>query len=544
MSRKILFIIVCTTLILSMVNITTVKAQMGGFGGGRGGRGGGMGGGRGGMGGMDQTTELVKLYDKDGNGWLNTEERKAARQSSMYRQQGGMGGFGMGGYQSPGTIGPKLTPADVMSYSKDVPLYDIKTLRTIFLEFEDSDWESELEAFYHTDVEVPVKMTVDGQIYENVGVRFRGNTSYQMASRGQKRPLNITMDLVDTKQRLYGYSTLNLLTSNSDPTFLRQVLYQQISRTYYPSLNANYIRLVINGESWGIYINLQQFSTEFTKEAFGSAKGARWKVPVNMGGMRGGGGGSGMAYLGENAASYKSFYEIKGNDDPNSWAALINLCRVLNQTPANKLEEALKPILDIDGVLRYLAVDNVFINSDGYWTRASDYLIYQDKDGRFHIIPNDTSETMNEAEGGRGGGGGFGMGGGGLSLDPLAGSTDSGKPLLSKLLAVPSLRQRYLGYIRDIAENWLTWEKIGPIARQYQALIAADIQKDTRKLSSTQAFSTGLTQDNAGSSGEFFGGGRGGFGGGASISLKSFVEERGKFLLSLQQVKQAPLPKK
>jgi hypothetical protein len=539
------------------------------MGGGRGGRGGGMdmgpgGGMGGGPGGMNQSIEIVKQYDKNGDGWLNTEERKAARQAVA---NGGMGGFGrgggrggmgggrggmgMGGNQSVVTSGPKLTPADVKSYPEDVPLYDIKTLRTLFLEFEEADWEAELEGFYHTDVDVAAKLTVDGKVYKNVGVRFRGNTSYQMSGRGQKRPLNITLDLADKKQHLYGYRTLNLLTSNSDPTFTRQVLYSYIAGQYIPALKANYVRLVINGESWGVYINYQQFNTDFIKDEFDTRKGARWKVPVNMGGMGGrgggrggmggGGGGSGLAYLGDNAASYKRLYEIKSDDDPNSWTDLINLCKVLNQTPVADLEKAIEPLLDIDEVLRFLAIDNTLINNDGYWTRASDYLLYQDKKGRFHIMSYDTSETMSEVEGM--------AGGGGVNLSPLVSVNDSGKPLLSKLLQVESLRQRYFGYIRDVTENWLSWDKIGSLAQQYQALIAADIKTDTRKTSTTEAFTSGLTQSSGGFDAGGFGGGRGGRGGmgmfgGSSGSLKSFVDGRRQYLLSLEQIKKADLPKK
>ena len=46
---------------------------------------------------------------------------------------------------------------------------------------------------------------------------------------------------------------------------------------------------------------------------------------------------------------------IKTKDDPAQWAALINLTKVLNQTPTAQLEKALEPILDIDGALRFLA---------------------------------------------------------------------------------------------------------------------------------------------------------------------------------------------
>src|SRR5947207_763223 len=49
-----------------------------------------------------QQRKLVKQFDKDGDGRLNTEERKAAREF-LKKQGGGRGGFGPGG---PGGRGP------------------------------------------------------------------------------------------------------------------------------------------------------------------------------------------------------------------------------------------------------------------------------------------------------------------------------------------------------------------------------------------------------------------------------------------------------
>ena len=80
----------------------------------------------------------------------------------------------------------------------------------------------------------------------------------------------------------------------------------------------------------------------------------------------------GLEYIGEDVEQYKRRYDIKSSDDAKSWKALIHLCKVLNQTPAEKLEEALKPILDIDGALWFLALDVAVINCDGYWIRSSD----------------------------------------------------------------------------------------------------------------------------------------------------------------------------
>jgi hypothetical protein len=127
--------------------------------------------------------------------------------------------------------------------------------------------------------------------------------------------------------------------------------------------------------------------------------------------------------------------------------------------------------------------------------------------------------------GGRGGGGPGGGGTirGGTELDPLANANDTSKPLLSKMLAVPTLRARYLGYVRDIADKWLDWSRLGPIATQYQALIADELKADTRKLDSFEAFQQGLAGDAAQA-----GGARGP---GGETSIKQFADQRRAYLL-------------
>jgi hypothetical protein len=475
---------------------------------------------------MMQERKLVPQFDKDSDGRLNTEERAAGREFIRKERAEGRGPgrgprrFGGNENQEPPQPGPKLSPADVKSFP-DAPLYDTNVLRTFFLEFEKSDWEKELADFYSTDVEVPAKLTVDGKTYPDVGVHFRGASSYFTVAEGRKRSLNLSMDFAREDQRLYGYRTLNLLNSHRDPTFLRSVLYFHVARQYLPAPQANYVQLAINGESWGVYVNAQQFNKDFIKDWFGTTKGARWKAP---GSPRGN---AGLADLGEDPAEYKRRYEIKSKDEPKAWADLIKLCRTLGNTPPADLEDALAPMLNIDRVLWFLALENVFINSDGYWIRSSDYNLYQDIHGRFHLVPHDSNETFNRPEG-PGGGGRVS----GIELDPLHGSDDPGKPLLSRLLAAPHLKARYLHHVRTIAQEWLDWDKLDPLAKQFQALIAEAVNADTRKLSSFDAFYRGAAED---IEEETFRGPRRG------LSLKSFVEQRRQYLLARPELKK-PAP--
>jgi len=476
-------------------------------------------------GGVRDDRKLVEQFDKDGNKRLDTNERKAAREFlAQERAEGREPRRGprrppRNENAEPPEPGPRVALADAKSFP-GVPLYASNAVRTFFLEFENADWEKELSDFHGTDVEVPAKLTVDGQSYPGVGVHFRGASSYMMVGEGRKRSFNLSIDFVHEDQRLLGYRTINLLNAHRDPTFLRTVLYYHIARHYLPAPKANYVKLVVNGESWGVYVNAQQFNKDFTKEWFGDSKGARWKVP---GSPRGN---AGLAYLGDDPAEYKKKYEIKTKDDPKSWADLIKLCRVLEKTPLEKLEETLGPLLDIEGVLWFLAVEIVFINSDGYWIRASDYELCQDAKGRFHVVPYDANETFNFPErGGR-------MGGGvevrGVELDPLAGSSDASKPLLHRLLAVPALQARYLAHVRTLAEQWLDWKKLGPVALEFHELIADGVKADTRKHSSFDAFKRGLSEDVEQ---------EGARGPERALSLKNFAEQRRAYLLSHPAVK-------
>ena len=112
-------------------------------------------------------------------------------------------------------------------------------------------------------------------------------SSYMGVGAGSKRSLNVSLDLADPKQRLLGYKTLNLLNSHDDPSLLNTVLYSQISRSYLPAPKANLVKVVINGESWGVYANVQQFDKVFLEENYKSSKGERWKVRGSPGGRGG-----------------------------------------------------------------------------------------------------------------------------------------------------------------------------------------------------------------------------------------------------------------
>jgi spore coat protein CotH len=409
-----------------------------------------------------------------------------------------------------------------------------------------------------------------------------------MVPKGFKRSFGVSIDLVDPGQRLYGYKSLNLLNGNGDASMMSTVLYSEIANQHIPAPKANFVEVVVNGESWGLYTNVQQFDKIFLKENYESSKGTRWKVSGSPNGD------GGLRYMGDDLDEYKSRYEMKSNDGEKAWRALVELCRVLNETPLDRLEEELSPLLDIDGALRFLALDVALVNSDGYWTRASDYNLFRDSEGVFHVIPHDMNEAFHGAGGppgpggpprgfdrgrgdvgpppggfgpppafgppeggfdrtaerdgqpveagegrrrGRGGRAGRGFGPpnhGSVDLDPLVGLDNDRTPLRGRLLAIPKLRERYLAYVQEIARDSLAWEHLGPLVQQHRELILTTVQRDTRKLSTTEAFLEATLPDTAPAKLQARPDRRGGG------SLRSFSEARTAYLLKYQAPAETP----
>ena len=456
-------------------------------------------------------------FDANNDGWLNATERATARkvlaEEAAARPPSGRPVARPGG--EPTRPGPIIQKSEVRHYPRH-GAFDPSSFRTFFLEFEDSDWERSLTEFRFTDIDVPATLTIDGQVMAKGGGHCRGASSFIFVAEGRKRSLNLKLDHVIDGQNFKGYRTFNLLNSNGDPTMLKAVLYYQAAREYTAAPKANFVKLVINGRSWGVYVNTQQEDRDFVNEWWGTRSGTRWKAPGSPWAT------AGLDYIGDNVDDYRKHYELHSKEDPEAWKALIQLCKVLTHTPLEQLEQELSPLFDIDAALRFLALESAFINDDGYWIRSSDYNLYRGKDGRFVIYPHDGNEAFYDAPARI-----RGDAKRGTDLDPFIGAEDPTKVLLSRLLAVPNLRTRYLAYVKDIAVRWLDWDRLGPLALKYQALIDSAVAADTRKLASYEAFQTLVEHDMKRGSRTI-------------MSLKTFTEQRQEFLLNYPAIKALP----
>lgn len=164
-------------------------------------------------------------------------------------------------------------------------LYDTTVLRTFNFQFQDANWLTLLRNNYASQTNILADLTVDGVTYPDVGVRIRGNTSYTTLPPGsEKISLNVEMDFVDVNQSLLGYDSLNLNNGFHDPTFCREVVYNNFVAQFIPNPRANHVLVTLNGQNWGVYVNVQQFNKTMLSTHFPDTSGLRIKCANNPNG--------------------------------------------------------------------------------------------------------------------------------------------------------------------------------------------------------------------------------------------------------------------
>ncbi|RYZ51026.1 MAG: T9SS type A sorting domain-containing protein [Sphingobacteriales bacterium] len=382
-------------------------------------------------------------------------------------------------------------------------LYDSANIRTVNLTFPQSNYWSLLTSNYASKTLLPASMEVDGITYDSVGVRFRGNTSYQQTGTSQKKSFSIHMDYVHDNQDIMGYKTLHFNNSQGDRSFLREVFYLHQIRKYIPAAKANFVHLYLNSQDWGIYPNVQKLNKDFFEEWYLSNDGINFRADRPTG--NGGGWGDGTAalnYLGTDTSSYQTYYTLKSSDVLNPWDKLVAVCSTLNNSGTN-LKNTLPDLMDIDRTLWMLACENIFTDDDSYVMKGKmDYhLWYEAETGRMMPIEYDGNSALvsNVA----------------TTWSPFYHETNVNYPLLNKVLAVPEWRQRYLAHYRTIIKESLDTAIGNAMINNYKNQIDALVNSDPKKLYTYANFTSEINV------------------------LKNFIKNRRTYLLANTEVMQA-----
>lgn len=363
--------------------------------------------------------------------------------------------------------------------------YDISTIQTIEIEFGFENWDYRLDTAKHGSdgYTMAQKVIINGISFDSVGVKFKGNSSYD--STYIKNPFTIALD--EYKNQTYqGYKTLKLANCFADPSMIREVLSYQIVKNYIDAPKANFAKIIVNKKPLGLYSNVESINKSFCSSRYGSSKGAFFScsptvkpTPQTK---------SNLLYLDtKDSTAYMKYYEIKSDA---GWAELITLCDSLTNNPGS-----ITRVMDIERVLWMLAINTVMVNLDSYTgVFSQNYYLYRDGEQYWNVIPWDYNMSF----------GGFPFLGasntsmGTLSLTGLqnlsvtAHSSDKYWTLISAVMNDADLKKRYMAHCKTLVEEIFANGQYIVMAETLRTLINEEVKNDTHKFYSDEQFTASM----------------------------------------------------
>jgi len=251
---------------------------------------------------------------------------------------------------------------------------------------------------------VPVTVSYDGRTWVSVGMRYKGNSSLFMSAMrpgAGKVPFRLDFDRYEDEvpatldQRFYGFQKLTFSSNYSDDSMLKEVLATEVFRDQgVPAARAAFYRIFVdtgNGdEYWGLYTMIEDPADGAMLEAqFGDDDGNLYKPE---------GSGANWGYFDATGFGKKTNESEADFSDIEAAVAALHA----PQEDAAAWRAGLESRFDVDGFLRWLAVNSLIANWDSYGQMSHNYYLYGDPEdgGRLHWIPWDHNMSFGLGRGG------------------------------------------------------------------------------------------------------------------------------------------------
>lgn len=119
---------------------------------------------------------------------------------------------------------------------------------------------------------VPANVEVEGVQYENVGLRLIGNKNRSKFS------MRIRFNRFNPALRFHGVKRVNLLNNAGDPSLVREALaLDRMRKAGVPAPRSSFV-WVSMGDGGGVYTLTEQVDNKFLKDRFGESKGELYKL--------------------------------------------------------------------------------------------------------------------------------------------------------------------------------------------------------------------------------------------------------------------------
>lgn len=383
-----------------------------------------------------------------------------------------------------------------VSMAYETALFDTSSVLEVNIRMGEADWNDMLanataEEYYQCDVEI------GGTTFYRVAIRPKDNTSLTSIASDpttDRYSFKLEFDHYVDGQTCFGLDKLILNNNYADATNMKEALIYDM----YQYLGAdaslyNYAKLSVNGEYWGVYLALEAVEDSFLLRNYGVQDGELYKpdsmniggggepggdfkaddmdfenmtppdmdredapqppgssgerpaenfdFPDGKGGFSMGGGGADLNYTDDELDSYETIWDGEITDTTKADHKRV-VTALKNISECNALED----YMDVDNLLRYMAVHVFSVNEDSLsGMMAHNYYLYE-AGGKLNLIPWDYN---------------LALGGMGRSNDATSVVNDaidnafSSTTFFDTLMADETCHSRYYAYLQQLVSEYI-----------------------------------------------------------------------------------------
>lgn len=321
-----------------------------------------------------------------------------------------------------------------------------------------------------TPIYIPCNIEFNGLNWYYVGIRYKGNSSLSAYSSGtNKLPFRLEFDEFKDDypevngQTFYGFPALSMSSNYNDQSFLREKVACDLFREFgvpapYSTFYEMYIDYGDGPVYFGLYTGLEVVFETMLEKQFDSETGNCYKPEDE---------GAAFSESGFNLSDFEN--KTNGGTGDSDIQSLYDYLQSDDRTDdTSQYKTNLESVFDVQGFLKWLAVNTTIQNWDTYGRMTHNYYLYNDPaDNLLKWIPWDNNEAFE-----------VGKQGGALSFE-FSEISDSDWPLVGYILSIPSYENDFKAHILDFTSSVFEANKMQAYYTELQTLIQTSVDNET-----------------------------------------------------------------
>lgn len=237
-------------------------------------------------------------------------------------------------------------------------LFDSSAVHDVEISADDADVEAAISTYLEDDDKtwISATVTIDGQVFEDVGLRLKGNSSLRTISTDdaqtpQELPWLVRLDKFVDDQSLDGVTSFVIRSNTSATAMNEAVALELIGLSGLATEEAIATRVSFNDGEESLRLVIENPDDAWAASEF-STLGTLYKAEST----------GDYTYRGEDPASYDEVFDLEAGEE--DYAPLTAFLQFINEADDATFGAELGEHLDVDAFATYLAVQDLVANND------------------------------------------------------------------------------------------------------------------------------------------------------------------------------------